>query len=235
MTQTRARRAMSARAPAVTNREPLTRERILRAAIELADREGIDGLSMRRLAQELGVEAMSLYHHVASKRDLLGGMLDLVYAEMEPPTSEGDWRAALRRTAISAHHVLLRHPWACQLLTSPSSPSSSRLAWMDGVLGRLRSADFSTELTHHAYHALDSHIVGFTLWVLPYLAIEDEDPDYAQRFLTYEPIAAMPHLLEHIRYHIEDEPPDAGTSEFDFGLDLLLDGLERLRNAGGST
>jgi len=208
-------------------RAPLNRERILVAAVELADEAGIDKLSMRRLAQELGVEAMSLYYHVARKDDLLEGMLELVYGEMEPPTGHGDWRSDLRAAAISAHHALLRHPWACNLLGTPATPSPSRLRWMDAVLGRLRAAGFSAELTHHAYHALDSHIVGFTLWVLPYLAITRERPDFAQQVVHQLPLAELPHLAEHIEYHMADKPTD--TSEFDFGLELLLDGLERLR------
>jgi AcrR family transcriptional regulator len=210
-------------------RTPLSRERVLQAAVALADAEGIDSLSMRRLAQQLGVEAMSLYHWFAKKTDLLEAMVDVVYSEMELPTGP-DWRAALRGSAISAHHTLLRHPWACQLLMAPASPSISRMRWMDSVLGTLREAGFSAALIDHGYHALDSHIVGFTLWVLPYLAITQEQPDFAQQFLSYEPIAAMPDLLHHIRYHLADDRPD-DTSSFDFGLDLLLDGLERLRTA----
>ncbi len=213
----------------VGSRPPLSRARVLETGIALADRDGIEGLSMRRLAQELGVEAMSLYHYVARKSDLLEAMLDSVYAEMERPSEVGDGRPAIRATALSAHHVLLRHPWACGLLMSPSSPSPARLAWMDSVLGRLRQAGFTPELTHHAYHALDSHIVGFTLWVLPYLAIARERPDVAERFLREIPLADLPWLAEHIEYHADDKAGD--TSEFDFGLDLLLDGLERLRTA----
>ncbi len=216
----------------VQPRPPLSLERVLAAGITLADRDGIEGLSMRRLAQELGVEAMSLYHYVARKTELLEGMLDSVFSEMELPTDEADWRSAMRVTALSAHHVLLRHPWACGLLMSPSSPSPARLRWMNSVLGRLRAAGFSPEMTHHAYHALDSHIVGFTLWVLPYLAIAKERPDVAERFLRETPLADLPHLAEHIEYHRSDRPGD--TSEFDFGLDLLLDGLERLREAPGA-
>jgi AcrR family transcriptional regulator len=200
---------------------------VLGAGVELADEAGIEALSMRRLAGRLGVEAMSLYHYVAGKDELLAGMLDLVFAEIEPPAPDGDWRAALRRTAISAHHALLRHPWAGGLLMTPTTPSHARLAWMDAVLGRLRGAGFSTELTHHAYHALDSHIVGFTLWVLPYLTVARERPDYGRDLVAQIPLAQLAHLAEHIEYHLADEPGD--TSEFEFGLDLILDGLERLR------
>ena len=115
---------------------------------------------------------------------------------------------------------------------SPATPSTSRLAWMDSVLATLREAGFSRELIDHGYHALDSHIVGFTLWVLPYLAITDEQgPEFARNFLTYEPIAQMPDLLDHIRWHLRPSDPN-DTSNFDFALDLLLDGLERLRDTG---
>src|SRR5688572_15062435 len=151
-------------------RAPLNRERVLQAAMQLADQSGIDGLSMRKLAQELGVEAMSLYHYFARKEELLNAMLDSVFAEFERPDPAGDWRGAMRTSAISAHHTLLRHPWACQMLGEPTGPGRGRLEWMNTILGRLRTAGFSAKLTHHAYHAVDSHIIGFTLWVLPYLA-----------------------------------------------------------------
>jgi AcrR family transcriptional regulator len=171
---------------------------------------------------------MSLYHHVASKGDLLDAMIDAVFAEMELPAADGDWRDAMRASAVSAHHVLLRHAWACRLLMTPTGgPSPARLRWMNAILGRLRSAGFSPEMTHHAYHALDSHIVGFTLWVLPYLALARERPDFAQEFMAQQPLDDLPHLSEHIGVHLADRPGD--TSEFDFGLDLILDGLERLR------
>jgi AcrR family transcriptional regulator len=208
----------------------LSRERVLDAAVELADRDGIDALSMRRLAQELGAEPMSLYHWFRSKDALLQGMLDEVYAEMEPPLDGTDWRRDLRGAAISSRDVLLRHPWAAGLLmrpaADPSTVSSARLGWMNAVLGRLRAAGFSPQLTHHAYHALDSHVTGFVLWVLPYLSIPEEERDPARAVATL-PLADLPHLEEHIRQHLDDQPGD--TSEFEFGLDLLLDGLERLR------
>ena len=212
-------------------RVPLSRERVLRAALELADEEGIESLSMRRLAQQLGVEAMSLYHHVRNKQDLLGGMLDSVYSEVQPPTGDGDWRSAMRRSAISFHSALLRHPWACGLLMSSTGPSPMRLRHMDQVLGALRAAGFTAEMTHHAYHALDSHIVGFTLWLLPYLAISRQEPDLVGQFLRQLDTDELPHLAEHARVHMRPERPD-DVDEFQFGLELILDGLERLRDAG---
>jgi AcrR family transcriptional regulator len=206
-------------------RVPLSRDRILAAAIALADEAGIESLSMRNLAQQLAVEAMSLYHHVANKGELLDSMVDTVFSEMELPIGEGDWRSAMRRSAISAHQVLLSHPWACRLLMSPTGPSPARLRWMNSILGRLRGAGFSPEMTHHAYHALDSHIVGFTLWVLPYRALARERPDFAEQFMAQASLDELPHLAEHIEVHLSDRAGE--TSEFDFGLDLILDGLER--------
>ena len=217
------------------NRQQLSREVVLRAAMDLADAEGIEQLSMRRLAQTLGVEAMSLYYYFGKKSELLEAMVDAVYAEMELP-SGGDWRAALRSAAIDAHHTLLRHAWACSLIMVPNSDpglSTSRFAWMDAVLRTLRQAGFSPRLIDHGYHALDSHIVGFTLWVLPYLAVtEEEGAGFASQFLSYEPIQALPDLLDHIRWHVRPEHVD-DSSSFDFALDLLLDGLERLRDSEG--
>ena len=215
------------RAP--TPRSPLTRERILGAGVDLADAEGIAGLSMRRLAHELGVEAMSLYYHVARKSDLLDGMLDIVYGEMARPAADGNWRADMRAAAISAKDTLLRHEWACRLLMDRGTPGRLRFEWMDSILGRLRAAGFSPNLTHHAYHAIDSHVVGFVLWVLPYVAASREQPDLAENAMRDFPIGGLPHLVEHIQQHLDDRPGD--TSEFEFGLDLLLDGLERLRLA----
>jgi len=210
-------------------RGALSGERVLGAAIALADDEGIEGLSMRRLAQALGVEAMSLYHWFPNKDALLGQMLDAVFIEMERPTPGGEWRAALRAAAIQSHHTLLRHPWAAKLIGQPLGPGPGRgqIGWMDSILGRLRSGGLSAELTHHAYHALDSHIVGFTLWVLPYIALSRDNPNFVDEVISELPMSEFAHFAEHVHYHLNDEPAD--TSEFDFGLDLILDGLDRLR------
>ena len=214
--------------PRTEPRAPLSRERVLQAAVALADVSGIDSFSMRKLAQELGVEAMSLYHYFASKSELLAGMLEAVYAEFERPPADGDWRDGMRHAAISAHHTLLKHAWACNLIGQPIGPSAAQFEWMDAILGRLRSAGFSAEMTHHAYHALDSHIVGFTLWVLPYLALAETQADLGKRALETARNAELPHLAEHIDYHLSSDS-QGDTSEFDFGLDLLLDSLERIR------
>ncbi|MEO6579495.1 MAG: TetR/AcrR family transcriptional regulator C-terminal domain-containing protein, partial [Candidatus Limnocylindria bacterium] len=147
-------------------RQPMSRERVLDAAISLADRGGIGALSMRKLAQELGVEAMTLYYHVANKEAILEGIVDMVVSEIELPPADAEWKPALRRSAISAHDVLQRHPWTAGLMLAPNRVSQARLRHMDAVLGTLRRAGFSAEMTDHAYHALDSHIMGFTLWVV---------------------------------------------------------------------
>ena len=207
-------------------RVPLSRERVLAAAIELADRSGIESLTMRKLAQELGVEAMSLYYHVANKDEILTAIADMVVHEIELPAPGAEWKRAIRGTAISAHQALLRHPWAAGLLLSSSVANEARLRYMDSILGTLRSAGFSPEMTDHAYHALDSHIMGFTLWVVSMnLGSQDDVARLATDFLeTLSP--DLPHLAEHVRQHLR--PRDAeDEGEFAFGLDLILDGLER--------
>lgn len=213
-------------------RRPLSRARVLQAALALADGGGIESLSMRRLGQELGVEAMSLYNHVTNKDDLRRGIVELVLAEIDNPDADADWRPALRRTAISAHDAYVRHRWACPELMRQGEISPARMRWMDAVLGRLRRAGFSPHLTHHAYHALDSHITGFTLWQvsMPF----DTDQELAglvEAALLVIPAEEYPHLVEHARQHLE--PAGDGPSEFEFGLELILDGLERLRTAEG--
>ena len=217
-------------ARAVGARAPLTRERVLRAAIGLADEAGIESLSMRKLGQELGVEAMSLYNHVANKDDILNAIVDMVVSEIELPSRESDWKAAIRRSALSAYEVLLRHPWAASLMLSSSSAvSQPRLRYMDALLGTLREAGFSAETTDHAYHALDSHIMGFTLWVVGMnLGSDDDLAALATNFLRDFPRDRMPHLAEHIEQHLKPRNPE-DEGEFAFGLDLILDGLERLR------
>ena len=201
---------------------------MLGAAIDLADREGIDTLTMRRLAQELGVEAMTLYYYVAKKRDLLDGMFDIVMGEIEMPAAGPEWRASLRRGVISAHEVLLRHPWAAAMIWT-SGPGPARLGYMNALLGLLREAGFSPDMTHQAYHALDSHIVGYTLWESGYAAVSDEADDVAPALVRDLPIEQYPYLIEHIQQHLDPAPSGEREGGFAFGLDLLLDGLERIR------
>ncbi len=213
-------------------RVPLSRERVLAAAIDIADGGGIEALSMRRLGQKLGVEAMSLYNHVANKDDLHVGMLDIVVGEMELPPGGRNWKVAMRRCAVSAHEVLIRHPWACGLLVGGTSkPAPSRLRHVDAILRCLREGGFSVELTHHAYHALDSHIIGFTLWQLSFpFETHEELKGMATDVLRELRVEEYPHFVEHVMHHLAEPREDAPT-EFDFGLDLILDGLERARQA----
>ena len=217
-------------APQPEPRIPLSRERVLRAAIALADEGGIESLSMRKLGQELGVEAMSLYHHVANKDDLLDGIVDAVTSEIEVPSDETDWKEAIRRTAISSHDLFLRHRWACSLLMRRARVSPDRMRWMEAVLRTFRKAGFSADMTHHAYHAIDSHITGFTLWQvsMPF-ETKEELVGMAEGFLRQIPADEYPYVIEHAEQHIAPSSPD-GKTEFEFGLDLIIDGLARLRD-----
>src|SRR5204863_4894460 len=214
-------------------RRPLSRDRVLDAAIRLADDAGIESLTMRKLARELGVEAMSLYNHVANKSDLVDGIVDLVVGEIELPAGEV-WDVVIRKCAISAHETFLRHPWACSLVMSPTSSatvSAPRLRYMEWLLRQLREAGFSPELTYSAYHALDSHILGFTMWQLGHAAgakaLRGQNvADFAAAFLRELPASDFPYFAEHVEQHLA-VPSDDGASEFEFGLDLILDGLQR--------
>ncbi len=213
-------------------RQPLSRERVLRAAIDLADAGGIESLSMRRLAQELGVEAMSLYYHVANKQDIVEGIVDMVVNEFELPPADADWKSAIRASAISAHEVLIRHPWSASLVLSGGGVSMARLRYMEAILGALRRAGFSAEMTDHAYHALDSHIMGFTLWQVGMdLGSDDDLKSMAGEFLSQLSVEEFPYLAEHIEQHLAPPAPD-DVPEFEFGLGLILDGLERMLPAG---
>jgi AcrR family transcriptional regulator len=203
----------------------LSRERVLHAALVLADAGGIEALTMRRLAQELGVEAMTLYYHVANKDEILDGIVDMVVREMVLPVAGGAWKAELRTAAISTHDVLVRHPWAPALLLEGPRVSHARLRQMDAILGCLRGGGFSAVMTDHAYHALDSHVMGFTLWQVGISAGLERLGSVAD-FLRDLDVEAMPHLAEHIQQHLRERDP-AEPGEFEFGLDLVLDGLER--------
>jgi AcrR family transcriptional regulator len=213
-------------------RSPLTTELVLRAAVALADREGVGSLSMRRLARELGVEAMSLYHHVAGKPALLDGMVDLVFGEIELPVADGDWKAAMRRRAVSAREVLARHPWAIALMESRRTPGPANLRHHDAVLGCLRQAGFPVALTAHAYSILDAYIYGFALQEasLPFDTAE-ETAEVAVGIMEAFPADAYPHLTELALQHVLQPGYDYGD-EYAFGLELILDGLERLAAAG---
>ena len=209
-------------------RTPLSRDRVLRAAIALVDRGGIKALSMRKLAQDLGVEAMSLYNHVANKDDILDGIVELVASEIDLALEGGDWKAAMRRRAISAHEVLSNHAWAASLWMSSSTFGSARMRYADAVLRGLREAGFSEDLTYHGFHVLQSHVMGFTLHEQGFQTDAQELKELAATFLRGFPAEEYPDLAEHIRQHIE--PRDEHEGAFAFGLDLILDGLERLRD-----
>jgi AcrR family transcriptional regulator len=212
---------------ATTRRKPLSRERILAAALELADEQGIEALSMRKLAQSLGYEAMSLYNHVANKDDLLDGILDLVLAEMEPPDPDGGL-AAIRSSSLAAHEALRKHPWAAGLLMTPTHIRPARLEYMNALLGALRSAGFSAETTYHAYHVLDAHIIGFTLWASTHGSVPVDVEDVRSFIDRIIPTETYPHLHEHGMQHLEAGPHQDVTA-FEYGLDLVLDSLERQR------
>jgi AcrR family transcriptional regulator len=215
--------------PSAEPRIPLSRERVLHAAVRLADESGFESLSMRKLGQELGVQAMSLYNHVAGKDDLRDGIVEVVLDEIEVPSDSAPWKESIRRSAISAHDALVRHPWAASLLHT-TAVSQARLRWMEAVLGTLREAGFSADLTHHAYHALDSHITGFTLWQVSFpFQTREELLAMADVFLAEIPPDEYPYLVEHAEQHLADPDPEE-KSEFEFGLDLILDGLERMRD-----
>jgi AcrR family transcriptional regulator len=205
----------------------LSKDRVLRAAIQIADKSGIEALTMRKLAQRLGVEAMTLYYYMTKKDDILDGILDLVVSEIELPSEGGDWKASLRGSAISAHQVLLRHPWACGLMMAPARIRPGRLRYMESVLKRLREAGFSAEMTHHAYHALDSHILGFTMWEVGYTTGIKELPDSGATLRRALTLDEYPYLVEHMEEHVTASRGDDG--EIEFGLDLILDGLEKIR------
>jgi len=213
-------------------RVPLNRERVLQAASALADAGGIESLTMRKLGQGLGVEAMSLYNHVANKDDLLDGMVDGVFAEIVLPSGETDWRTAMRLRAISARTVLSRHPWATGLMQSRTTPGPATMQHHDVVIGTLREAGFSIEMAAHAFSALDSYIYGFALQErsLPFDDAE-ETAQVAQMILAQFPAGEYPHLTEMTVEHVLQPGYDYGN-EFEFGLDLILDGLERVRSSG---
>jgi AcrR family transcriptional regulator len=208
-------------------RAPLSKERVLRAALALADEVGIESLSMRRLGEELGVEAMSLYKHVANKDDILDGIVDLVASEIALPAIGGDWKMAMRRRAISAHGVLLRHPWATMLIVSRANVGPAMLRYVDRTIGCLREAGFSYAMADHAWNAIDNHVYGFTLQKLSFPFQPEEYAQVAKAFLPMIPEDEYPYLHGLSRQVIAGKHD--GVQDFEFGLDLILDGLEKVR------
>jgi AcrR family transcriptional regulator len=213
--------------PDPTPPAPLSRERVLRAALRLADEGGIESLSMRKLAQELGVKAMSLYNHVVNKDDMLDGIVDIAVSEIEVPDLSVDWKTAMRRRAISAHEVLLRHPWATMALMSRVNVGPAMLRYVDATLGCLREAGFSFEMADWAWNAIDSHIYGFTLQKLNFPFEATEYSEAAKTGLSLIPADKYPYLNQ-LTHHVMEGRYD-GLHDFEFGLELILNGLDRWR------
>jgi AcrR family transcriptional regulator len=208
-------------------RIPLNRERVLKGAVAIADTAGIGALTIRSLAEELGVKPMAIYYHVANKDEILDGIVDLVFAEIELPETDGDWRSELVRRASSARRVLSRHHWAIGLMESRKSPGPATLRHHDAVLGTLRKAGFTVEMTAHAYALLDSYVYGFALQeaALPFQGTGTA-AGVAESMMEQFPADAYPHLVELTTEYILQPGYDFGD-EFDFGLDVILDALSR--------
>jgi AcrR family transcriptional regulator len=204
----------------------MSRERVLRAAIDFADANGIESLSMRKLARELGVEAMTLYYYVANKNDLVEGMADLVAKEIELPSEDVEWREATRRRAMSAHEVLARHHWASPLWMRVMI-GPARMRYMDSALGVYRRAGLSPASTELAFHAVENHIVGYAVQEVNFPLEAEDLAEAARGFLEKLPADDYPHLAEHIEQHLTHEEIESGS--FEFGLERLLDGIERIR------
>jgi AcrR family transcriptional regulator len=211
---------------AKTNRAPLSRERILKTALRIADRGGIASLSMRRLAAATKVEAMSLYNHVSGKEDLLDGLVELVVGEIELPPVYGDWRVSMRRRATSAHQVLMKHPWATMLFVSRLNVGPNMLRYVDSTIGCLRAAGFSYAMADHAWNAVDSYVYGFTLQKLNFPLDPSEYASAARKFLPLIPPEEFRYLNGMSQAVISGEHD--GMHHLEPGLDLLLDGLEKL-------
>jgi AcrR family transcriptional regulator len=212
------------------SREPLTRQRVLRAAVDLADRGGVEALSMRKLAQEFGVVPMALYKHVANKDEMLDGMIDVVVGEIDPPAEGTDWKTAVRGRILSARRALLRHPWASRVLESRSEPTPTVIEYMDSMLGLFRAGGFSIDLTHHAAHAMGSRLLGFSQELFDDTAAAPPDSEMIRAMAK-----RYPYIGELVVAITHDDASVVGQGcddqfEFEFALDLLLDGLERLRD-----
>ena len=215
--------------PGRAKREPkvsLSRERALTVAVALADRDGIAAVTMRKLANELGVEAMSLYHHVANKDEILDGMIDFVFAEIDVPRSDLSWKVAMRERGASVRAALTRHPWSISIMESRTSPGPATLRHHDAVIGCCRAAGFSLPMTAHAFSMIDSYIYGFVMQEinLPF----DSGDDLHDLAASMEPLLSAgtyPHFIEFVTNHAL-QPGYVYGDEFDFGLDLILDGLE---------
>ena len=212
--------------PTPEPRTPLNRERVLRAAVAFADQSGIGSLTMRKFGESMGVEAMSLYKHVANKDELLDGMVDIVFSEIDLPSRASGWKAEMRQRSVSARQALSRHRWAIGLMESRTSPGPATLRHHDAAIGSLRGAGFSIAMAAHALSVLDSYIYGFALQeaTLPFHTAE-ETAQVAQMILAQFPRDEYPHLAELTIEYVLQPGYDYGN-EFEFGLDLILDGLD---------
>ena len=211
-------------------RAPLSRERVLSAAVKLADRGGVESLSMRKLAQALKVEAMSLYNHVANKDEILDGLVEIVISEIELPAKGADWKDGMRLRANSAREMFLRHPWAISLMESRKNPGPAAMRYYDAVIGCMREGGFSIAMAAHAFSVLDSYILGFAMQELKMpFDTSDELADIADNILEQLPAAEFPHFTEMIVEHAL-KPGYDYADEFEFGLELILDGLERAKD-----
>ena len=221
-----------------TAREPLTKERILRAAVALADEEGVASLSMRRLAQELGVVPMALYKHVANKDEMLDGMVDVVVGEIDPPLPDADWKTAIRERVLSARRALLRHPWASRVIESRGEPTPTVIAYMDSMMGIFLAGGFSIDLMHHALHVMGSRLLGFSQELYDDNASMPDDEALEVWTAMSDRYPNIAVLVREISggaiSHEQGSIVGGGCDdqfEFEFALDLILDGLERLRAA----
>jgi AcrR family transcriptional regulator len=208
-------------------RVPLTRELVLLTALRLADQGGLESLSMRKLGQELGVEAMAVYYHFDNKDEVLDGIVDLVWTEIDLPYAGEDWRVAMRRRAVSVHDVLARHRWAIGLMESRRNPGPANLRHHDAVIGNLRAAGFEMAMVAHAYSLMDGYIYGYALTKmnLPFDATDDIT-EMAESMLEPFPDGQYPNLVAFITEHAMQPGYDFGN-EFEWGLDVVLDGIER--------
>jgi len=206
-------------------RVPLTRERVLGAALKLADQGGIESLSMRKLGHELGVEAMAVYYHFANKDEVLDGIVDLVFSEIDLPAGGADWKTAMRQRALSVRDVLSRHRWAIGLMESRANPGPANLLHHDAVIGSLRAAGFTMEMVAHAYSLLDSYIYGFamTKMNLPFNASTNVG-EMAQSMLDPFSNGEYPNLLQMVTEHVM-KPAYDYSGEFEYGLDVILGGF----------
>jgi len=211
----------------VDKRVPLSRERVLNGALAVADTEGVGSLTMRLLADHLGVKPMALYHHVTNKSEIIDGIVDLVFSEIELPAASRPWRSEMTRRARSARQVLRRHPWAIALMQSRTRPGRATLQHHNAVIGALRGAGFSLSMTAHAYALLDSYIYGFALSEAS-LPINGPETvaEVAESMMLQYLARDYPHLSEFSTEHILKPGYDFGA-EFDYGLELVLDGLTR--------